>query len=149
MAGSWLAGYRTQVQGTLRVAFAEDQPPHLIAMNFALGVFITSLPSLGIGLLVLAWIGYHFDWANPLTFMAAVTILNPLAKGGVYAVSFLIGALLLGPMPGLTRADVGLAAGPEVLVRLLVGNALLAVVFTSIAYAVAFHAALTYRRRGS
>lgn len=149
MGVSRFVEYRSQVRSTLRVAFAEDHPPHLIAVSFAIGVFVTALPSLGTGVLVLAWIGYQFEWANKLALLAAVAILNPLAKGSVYAASFVVGTLLLGPIPGLTRADVGLAAGPDVLVRLLVGNAILAVVFTLVGYVVAYRAVYAFGRRGA
>lgn len=149
MGTSRFTEYRAQVRSRLRAAFAEDHPPHLIAVSFAIGVFFTALPSLGAAVLVLAWIGYQFEWANKLALLAAVAVLNPLAKGSVYLASFITGSLLLGPIPGITRADLGLAAGPDVLVRLLVGNAILAVVFAVVGYVVAYRAVHAFRRRGS
>jgi uncharacterized protein (DUF2062 family) len=144
-----IAGYRTRVRAKLRAAFAEDHPPHLIAVSFAVGVFVTALPSLGTGLFVLAWVGYQFAWANRLALLAAVAVLNPLAKSSVYAASFLTGTVLLGPIPGVSRADLGLDAGIDVLVRLLVGNAVVAVVLAVVGYVVAHRAVCAMRRTGS
>ncbi|MFC6905848.1 DUF2062 domain-containing protein [Halalkalicoccus tibetensis] len=142
------AGYLLRVRESLRAAFVEDHPPHLLAASFAIGVFVTTLPSFGAGLLLLTWIGYRFAWANVPTMFAAVAVLNPLVKGGVYVVSFVIGARLLGPVPGITRGDIGMDAGFDVLVRLLVGNVLLAVVLAMVGYAVAYRAGQAARRYG-
>lgn len=70
----------------LRVAFSENHPPHLIAVNFAFGMFVTTLPNLGAVVPVLAWIGYRFDWASRLAFFAAVVI----AAIGFTIVSYVI-----------------------------------------------------------
>jgi uncharacterized protein len=136
-----------RVRDALRTAFAEDHLPRFVAGSFAPGVFITTLPTLGAGLPVLAWAARRFEWANRFAFVAAVALLNPLTKGGVYAASFLVGVQLLGPLPGITHDDIGLTAGSDVLVRLLVGNALLAVGFTVVGYVVAYRTAHAARWR--
>lgn len=146
MITSRVAGYVERVRSALRVAFAEDHPPHLIALSFAVGIFATTLPSLGAVVPVLGWVGYHFEWANRLALLAAVAVLNPVTKGGVYVVSFLVGVRLLGPIPGVTRADVGLDAGTRVLVRLLAGNVVLAVGFTVVGYVTAYWTVRRVRR---
>jgi hypothetical protein len=143
-----IAGYVARVRDALRLAFAEDHPPHLVATSFAIGVFVLTFPSLGAGVLLLAWIGYRFEWIHNLAFVAAGAVLNPLVKGGVYLASFAVGTWLLGPVPGATHADVGMDAGVEVLVRLLAGNALLAVGFALLGYVVAYRTARTARRHG-
>ena len=147
MESGRVRGYLDQVQQRLRAAVAEDHPPHHIAVSFAIGIFVTALPSLGTGLIVLAWVGYQFAWANKLALAAAVAVLNPLAKSSVYVASFATGTALLGPVPGISRADVGLDAGVDVLARLLVGNAVLAVVLTAVSYVVVYRAVHAYRRR--
>lgn len=147
MESGRVRGYFDQVQQRLRAAVAEDHPPHHIAVSFAIGIFVTALPSLGTGLIVLAWVGYQFTWANKLALAAPVAVLNPLAKSSVYAASFVTGTALLGPVPGISRADIGLDAGVDVLARLLVGNAVLAVVLTGVSYVVVYRAVHAYRRR--
>ncbi|TYL36757.1 DUF2062 domain-containing protein [Natronococcus pandeyae] len=139
----------TRVRDALRAAFTEDHPPRFIAGSFALGVFVTTLPTLGTGLPVLAWTGHRFEWANKFAFVAAIAILNPVAKGGVYVVSFLIGVQLLGPVPGISHVDIGFDAGTDVIVRLVVGNVILAVGFMFVGYVVAYRTAHAVRRRRS
>jgi hypothetical protein len=143
-----VTGYVARVRDALRLAFAEDHPPHLVATSFAVGLFVLTLPSLGAGVLLLAWIGYRFEWIHNFAFVAAGAVLNPLVKGGVYLASFAVGVWLLGPVPGATRADIGVDAGVEVLVRLFAGNAVLAVGFALLGYVVAYRTARTARRHG-
>ena len=149
MGTSRLTNQFDRVRDALRVAFSEDHSPHLTGVSFAFGMFVTTLPTLGAGIPVLAWIGHRFERANKLALFAAVAILNPLVKSGVYLVSFLIGVQLLGPIPGITRVDIGLDAGADVLVRLLVGNVILAVGFAVVSYAVAYRCVHALRRHGS
>ncbi|MFC4438644.1 MULTISPECIES: DUF2062 domain-containing protein [Natrialbaceae] len=139
----------TRVRDALRAAFAEDHPPRFIAGSFALGIFVTTLPTLGAGLPVLAWAGHRFEWANKSAFVAAIAVLNPVVKGGVYVASFLIGTHLLGPIPGISHHDIAIDAGADVLVRLLVGNVLLAIGFTVVGYVVASRTAHAVRRHRS
>ena len=139
--------YGRRAQSRLRNAFVAEYPPQHTAASFSLGLFLTALPNLGASVLLLGVIGRRVERANALAFVAAVAILNPLAKGTVYVASFAIGAAVLGPVPGITRADIGLSAGTDVLVRLLVGNAVLAVVLAAAGYGLALygvHAARSY-----
>lgn len=138
--------YRDAVQSQLRAAFAEDHPPRLIALSFAIGVFVTTLPSLGGGVLVLAAIGYRYAWANRLALLAAVVVLNPAAKTGVYAVSFALGTVLLGPPRGITDPELTLTTGREILLRLLAGNVILAVGFAIIGYVLTLYGIRSVRR---
>jgi uncharacterized protein (DUF2062 family) len=93
----------------------------------------------------LTWIGAQFERANRLALLAAVAMMNPLAKGTVYVVSFLLGVQLLGPGTDISRSDIGLDAGQAVISRLLVGNLVLAGIFATIAYVLAYGTARSYR----
>lgn len=139
-------GYRETVQARFRAMVSQDYPPHLTGVSFAIGVFVTTLPSLGTGLLVLAAIGHRYAWANQLALFAPVVVLNPLVKTSVHAMSFAVGTVLLGPIPGLTDPELRLAAGREILVRLLVGNVILAVTFALIGYVLAVYGTISVRR---
>lgn len=139
--------YRESVRSEFEAISAEDHPPHDIAASFAVGVFITALPTLGTGLFLFVAIVYLFDRVNKLALFASVLVLNPAAKWGVYATSFWLGALLLGPVSGVSPAEVSFAAGPEIVARLLLGNVLLAVVFTVVGYVLALRFVREYRRR--
>ncbi|MDG5821225.1 DUF2062 domain-containing protein [Natronococcus sp. A-GB7] len=144
---SWVTRPVLRVRSAFRVAFTEDHPPQWVASSFAFGIFVTALPTLGAGLPVLAWASHRFVWANKVAFVAAVAVLNPLVKGGVYAGSLLIGIQLLGPVPGPGHVEIGLDAGTDVLVRLLVGNVILALGLTVVGYAVAYRTAHAVGRK--
>ena len=141
-----LVRYQERLRTSLRAAFSEDHPPHLIALSFAFGIFMTALPNLGTALIVLAAVGYWFTWASRIAFFAAVLVMNPVVKGGVYVASYSLGRLILGPVSDITSGDVSLYAGRAVVIRLLLGNTILAIVFAIIAYAVALYGVRTYRQ---
>jgi uncharacterized protein (DUF2062 family) len=142
-----LSSYRAGINAEFKAISAEDHPPHDIAASFALGIFITSLPTLGTGLLLFLVIAYLVDRVSKLALFASVLVLNPIAKWGVYAASFWLGTLLLGPVPGVTRSDISFSAGSEIVTRLLIGNLILAVVFTALSYLLALRLVREYRRR--
>jgi len=141
-----MGSYREGVRSRLRAAFVEDHPPHLIGVSFAIGLFVTTLPTLGTGLVVLAALGYRFAWANRLALFAAVAVLNPIAKTGVHTVSVGLGTLILGPTPGIVNPELSLTTGRALLLRLLVGNVVLAVCFAVLGYGVALYGTRTVRR---
>ena len=118
-----------------------------VAGSFALGVFITSLPTLGAGILTFFVIAHLFAGASKLAMFSSVVVLNPAVKWGVYGTSFWLGSVLLGPVGGVTRSDISLSAAPEIVVRLLLGNFIIAVVLTAVAYALAYWLTAAYRRR--
>lgn len=142
-----LSSYRAGVVAEFEAISAEGHPPHDIAASFAVGVFITSLPTLGTGLLLFLVIAAVFERVSKLALFASLLVLNPVAKWGVYAASFWLGTLLLGPVPGVRLSDVSFSAGPEIVTRLLIGNAILAVVFTVVGYVLALRFVRACRRR--
>lgn len=142
-----LRALRADLDAEFGAALAERYTPRQVAGSFALGVFITALPTFGVGILcffVLVWL---FDGISKLALFASMLVLNPVVKWGVYGTSFGIGSRLLGPIEGVSRSELSLSAGPDIIVRLLVGNLVLAVVFTVAAYVVAYRLATAYLRR--
>ena len=133
--------YRETVQSGLRAAFVQDHPPRLIAGSFAIGVFVTAMPSLGAGVLLLLGIAYRYEWANRLALFASVAILNPVVKTGVYAMSFALGIFLLGPV-----SELAVDAGPQILLRLFVGNTIIALVFAAVGYVLALYGVSSMRK---
>lgn len=129
-----LANYRDRVRADLEAAVTEEAGARDIATSFAVGTFVTMLPTLGTGLVVLGALVAFFERANGPAMFASVAVFNPFVKWGVYAGSFSIGSLLLGPVPSVAAREVSLSAGPEVVVRLLVGNMLLAVAVAACCY---------------
>jgi uncharacterized protein (DUF2062 family) len=129
-----VARYRDQVRADLEAAVAEEVGARDIATSFAVGTFVTMLPTLGTGLVVLGALVAIVERANGPAMFASVAVFNPFVKLGVYAGSFSLGSLLLGPVPGVTAGAVSLSAGSEVLARLVVGNLLLALVVAGCCY---------------
>ncbi|MCQ4332745.1 DUF2062 domain-containing protein [Natronomonas sp. F2-12] len=142
-----LIAYRDRVRSTLETAFETEHSPHDVAASFAAGVFITALPTLGTGLLVFVLLAAISDRVCKLALLASVVVLNPAVKWGVYAASFWLGNRILGPVPGISLSGVSLSAGPDIVARLLVGNLVIAVVFTVVGYAVVLRLVLAFRRR--
>ena len=128
-------------------ALQETHTPRQVAASFALGVFITSLPTLGTGVLLFFVIAYLFDDVSRIALFASVIVLNPVVKWGVYGASFWLGTQILGPVSGISVTEISLSAGPQIVRRLLVGNLLLAVAFTAIAYVLGYRLTVEYRRR--
>ena len=145
MGATRVGDYGTRIRTELRRAFAEDHTPRETARSFAVGTFITMLPTLGAGLLVFLAIAYLFDSVSKIALFASVLVFNPVVKWGVYASSFVLGVVLLGPVEGVAMADVSLSAGPEIVARLLVGNLILALLATGISYVIVHRLAVRYR----
>lgn len=140
--------YVVRIKGELHASFTEEYTPREIAGSFALGTFITMLPTLGTGFLVFFVLVYLFDRINKIALFASVLVFNPAVKWGVYAGSFALGFLLLGPVEGFAIGDrPTFDDGSEIIVRLLVGNLILAVIATVIAYVAVLRVVLAYRKK--
>ena len=126
----------------IRDALIEKHTPRQVAASFALGTFITMLPTLGTGLILFFVIVALTDRVSKIALFASVVVFNPVIKWGVYALSFTIGVAILGPVDGVSTSAVSMGAGPEIVVRLLVGNLLLAAIATVIGYVVAYRVAI-------
>ena len=133
-----LATLRTQLNTRLTDAFLEDYTPQEVSFSFSLGIFITALPTFGTGVLVFFALAYLFERLSKIALFASVIVLNPVVKWGVYGASFWIGQAILGPVPGGTVQDFSLSLdmGIGVIYRLWLGNLILAMIFSVVAYAV-------------
>lgn len=141
-----LRRYRQRILREFQRSLEEDHSPKEIARSFSLGAFITMLPTLGTGLILFVVLVYLFKWINKIALFASVIVFNPVVKWGVYAASFSIGVLILGPVEGISTAEVSLSAGPAIVIRLLLGNLILAVIATVFAYVFAYRIAIAYDR---
>ena len=141
--------YRARVQAELKAVYSGEEPPETIAGSFAFGTFVTALPSLGTGFIVLGAVAYKITSVNILALFAPVVVLNPLVKGGVYAASLAIGVGLLGPVAGIDYSSVSLGAAPDVVTRLLVGNFILAVLFAIAGYGLVDRGVRRVRQRNN
>jgi uncharacterized protein (DUF2062 family) len=142
-----VAEARRRVKKRLVGAFVEEYTPREVAVSFSVGVFITALPTLGAGLLIILALGFLFERLSKIAMLASVIPLNPVVKWGFYAASFSLGTLLLGPVPGVSFEDVSLSAGPHILARLWLGNLILATISAAVAYVVGLRLVLEFRER--
>lgn len=141
MVGARFRALSWRLRAEIRDALAEKHSPREVARSFALGTFVTMLPTLGTGLLFFVAIVSVFDRISKIALFASVIVFNPVVKWGVYALSFTVGVAILGPVDGVSRSQVSFEAGPEIVGRLLLGNLLLAVIGAVISYVVAFRVA--------
>ncbi|WP_178917500.1 DUF2062 domain-containing protein [Natronomonas gomsonensis] len=142
-----LAAYRDRVRASLEDAFSEELPPHDVATSFSVGVFVSALPNLGIALVLFVALAYTFERVSKLALFASVVVMNPPVKWAIYAASFWLGSRILGPVEGASVSELSLSLGPEVLVRLLVGNVVIAVVVAVVGYGIALRLIRELRRR--
>ncbi len=138
--GRYFDRCRDELQKTL----TEEHTSRELAGSFALGTFITMLPTLGVGLIVFVILAFVFDWVSKIALFASVVIFNPVVKWGVYVASFTLGVVLLGPVDGVGISDISFNAAPEIVIRLLIGNLILAVVATVISYIVIYRLTVVY-----
>lgn len=149
MFRSKVGEYGSRVVQELRRSVSDEYTPLQIAGSFAIGVFITMLPTLGAGFLVFAVLSYVSKWINPVALFASAIVLNPVVKWGVYASSLALGFLLLGPTSTVINGEVTVDTGQAVLYRLLLGNTILAVLATIIAFVLVYRFACWYQPRAS
>jgi len=138
---------RNRVRDAIEASFDADQPPAQIAASFAIGVFLTTLPTLGGNLVVMVILASRVAWINTVALFSSGIIINPLVKWGIYAVSIPLGISLLGPIDGGVAVELSLSGNRPLLVRLVVGSVILAVVATAISYGLVRRMVVAYRRR--
>ena len=138
---------RNRVRDAIEASFDADQPPAQIAASFAIGVFLTTLPTLGGNLVVMVILASRVAWINTVALFSSGIIINPLVKWGIYAVSIPLGIYLLGPIDGGVAVELSLSGNRPLLVRLVVGSVILAVVATAISYGLVRRMVVAYRRR--
>lgn len=137
--------YLRRLRDELGRALTEEHTPKDIARSYAIGTFITMLPTLGVGLLVFVVLDRLFESINRVALFANVLVYNPVVKWGVYAISLVIGFALLGPVEGASIwSTPTLADGQAILVRMLVGTVLLTIVVTLVSYRVVLSLARKY-----
>jgi len=131
----------------LRRAFDQQHSSERVAWSFSFGLFVAMLPTLGVGPTILLALSTVVDRLNRLALIAAVTVCNPLVKPAIYVASLTVGFAVLGPVDGAGVTDISLSAAPEMLLRLVVGNTILAVVVALPGYVLALRTIDHYRQR--
>ncbi|ELZ96749.1 hypothetical protein C440_03208 [Haloferax mucosum ATCC BAA-1512] len=142
-----IASIRDRIRSGLEHAVAADHTPHEIAASFAFGVFVVAMPTAGTAFALFALVAYFVERANKLALAATLVVFNPPVKWAVYGASFWLGSYLLGPVPGVSAADVSLDAGFDIVLRQLLGNTVLAVVLAIVGYGLVLQLVSVYCNR--
>ncbi len=127
-------------------AFREEHTPHQVGVSFGIGVFITSLPTGGLGVGLFFVFAALWSWISKPAIFASVAVLNPFVKPAVYVASFQIGGVLLGSRSIRSGETAAETAGIAVQ-QLLLGNLLVAVCLSVLGYVLVVHLTRAYRRR--
>ncbi len=142
-----LSRYRTAVARELTRAFEAEHTPHQVAASFAVGVFVTAMPTGGLGIGLFFLLVRLWPWVDRVAIFASVLVLNPLVKPLVYAVSLQIGVLVFGIEPITPFGVTALDYAATVLALLLFGNLLVALVLSATSYLLVRELTVSYRRR--
>ncbi|WP_138007044.1 DUF2062 domain-containing protein [Halalkalirubrum salinum] len=142
-----LAAYRARVRSALEAAFNESHTPHEIGLSFAIGIFITTLPTLGLGYGVFVVLAYFFSWVNKLALIAAAIVLNPATKPFVHAASYQISGFFFSPRTVEPFNIVLLDAAVNIVRRILIGNLIIATVLSIVSYLLVRKLTIGYRAR--
>ncbi|AFZ71828.1 DUF2062 domain-containing protein [Natronobacterium gregoryi] len=138
--------YRDRVRRKLLAAFREERTPHQVAASFALGIFLTALPTGGLGVGLFFVFTSLWSWISTPAIFASVAVLNPFVKPVVYVASFQLGGVVLGTPP-LYASDFSAETAQTAIHQLIVGNILVAVVLSGAAYLLLLYLARNYRWR--
>lgn len=144
-----LASYRDRVRRKLVAAFREEHTPHQIAASFAIGVFVTALPTGGLGVGLFFVLVSLQAWISKPAIFASVAVLNPMVKPAVYLSSFQVGSLLLGSDSVSSRDAVTGESARIAISQLVLGNLVIAVGLAAVGYLVLLHLTRVYRRRSN
>lgn len=137
--------YRRRVQSELEAAFAERHTPHQVAGSFSIGVFVTTLPSLGLGLVFFLFLTRLSDRISPIAIFSSALVINPLVKAPMFVAAFWIGTRLLGPT--VTVSGGGFAEATAVATRMVSGFVVIGFGIATVGYIVVYVLVTQYRRR--
>ncbi|MDQ2051435.1 DUF2062 domain-containing protein [Natronolimnohabitans sp. A-GB9] len=148
MLRSRLARYRDRARRKLLEAFREEHTPRQVAASFAIGVFLTALPTGGLAIGVFFVLVSLLSWINKPAIFASVAVLNPFVKPAVYLASFQVGGVLLGSSAAESWDEATTGETAALAVRqLLLGNVVVATVLSILGYATVLHLTRAHRRR--
>ncbi|WP_440769480.1 DUF2062 domain-containing protein [Natronorubrum sp. DTA28] len=142
-----LADYRDRVRGQLLAAFREEHTPNQVAASFAIGIFITAMPTGGLGIGLFFILISIWSWISKPAIFASVAVLNPFVKPLVYLGSFQVGALLLGSESVGSLDGTATESAWVAIKQLLLGNLIIATFLSAIGYVTVLHLTRAHRRR--
>ncbi|MEY7848031.1 DUF2062 domain-containing protein [Natrarchaeobius sp. A-rgal3] len=141
-----VAGYRDRVRRELTEAFRAEHTPHQVASSFAIGIFVTALPTGGLGIGLFFLFVSIWSWISKPAIFASVAVLNPFVKPAVYVASLQTGATVLGTDP-IPLEETATESAWAVARQLVIGNLLIAFALAILGYVIVLHLTRTHRRR--
>jgi len=140
-----VSAYYGRFRSELETAFAETHTAHEVAGSFAIGVFVTTLPSLGLGLVFFLFLARLSDRISPIAIFSSALVINPLVKAPMFIAAFWIGTRLLGPAGAAASGSV--AEATAVAFRMVVGFAVLGLFVAAVGYVAVYVLVTQYRKR--
>lgn len=134
-------GLRLKISAELKKAFDEDHTPREIGLSFAFGIFLTVIPTLGLGLLVFLALIRLTDRVSRLALMSTVIIVNPFVKPVFHLASLSIGSIITG------KTISGNTDPYSLLVMLYTGSFVIAVISALLSYILVVKAVEKYREK--
>ncbi|MWV39321.1 DUF2062 domain-containing protein [Natrialba sp. INN-245] len=140
------ARYRDRVRRELTDAFREEHTPHQVASSFAIGIFVTALPTGGLGVGLFFVFVSIWSWISKPAIFASVAVLNPFVKPAVYVASLQTGATVLGTDP-IPLEETAAESAWAVARQLVIGNLVIAVGLSVVGYTIVLHLTRAHRSR--
>ena len=130
-----------------RKLMQERKTPHAIAFGFAIGTFISILPTPGFNLILGLLVSFFFPRASKLAIIASIFFWNPVTTFPVYALSYKIGGLIFQRVPHVQYDVTFLNTVYNYSKKFIVGNIILAFAIAPISYLIVKKIAESYQNK--
>lgn len=121
--------------------------PHSIALGFAVGTFISIIPTPGFNILLGLLAVFIYPKLNKVALFGAFLVWNPLLSVPVYTFSYKIGQALFGPMPVIRYELTLWNHAYHFTRRIIIGSLILGFITAMISYGVVRVSAQKYQER--
>lgn len=122
---------------------------HSIALGFAIGTFISIIPTPGFNILLGLLVVLIYEKVNKFSLFGAMAFWNPLTLAPIYLLSYEIGNFLFGSLPVVKYNIVLLDQIYNFSRRFLVGNFILAIIISALSYYIVKKVVYLYKKRRS
>ncbi|MBA2584380.1 MAG: DUF2062 domain-containing protein [Bacteroidetes bacterium] len=123
----------------------EKTSSRAVAFSFAMGTFIAILPTPGFGIFLALLLAYFFKQLNSLSIVVSFAVWNPLLLAPVYLLSYKLGDWIFDPSLTLLTNIAWVNTSIAFLKTYLVGNAIAAVVISTICYFIVYKIMEAYK----
>ncbi|MDQ3535656.1 MAG: DUF2062 domain-containing protein [Bacteroidota bacterium] len=120
---------------------------HNLALGFAIGTFIAILPTPGFGVLISIFLIYSFKKINATSILFPFAVWNPLVLAPLYILSYKIGDLLFAAKATIESDYTFFYKFIYFCQTYLVGNVIVAVLFSIISYFVIFRVTELFKQK--